>query len=80
MPAKDEIDFGEILTKVLSKDNLQKTFQLVLKKRDMLRKLGVHKDKSKSAGEHDDETLNAILPLGVDHLKHRPGLGAAAPA
>ena len=52
-------------------------YQLALKKREQLRRMGPGKRKNQQPAEGEDEALNSILPMGVEYLK-RPTMAAGA--
>ena len=67
-----------MLNSVFQGPMLEKIYHLALKKRDMLRHLG-DKRKLATKQEQDDDALNTILPMGVEHLSKRTGLGGVGP-
>lgn len=70
--------FNDVLNSVFQGPMLEKIYHLALKKRDMLRHLG-DKRKLATKQEQDDDALNTILPMGVEHLSKRTGLGGVGP-
>jgi hypothetical protein len=74
----DVEDFKDVLSKVLSPSVLHNIYQLALKKREQLRKMGGSGKRRNQPEDAEDDALDSILPVGVEYLKRPTMAGRGA--